>query len=100
MGMILPGATANGANGLETIKDAGPITTARAVQDILTLARNPRAAHSKAGDELLPKRPKALDKIFQLLKTTTNVDFGLYREPSINRRIRQRMLIPKLQMKH
>ncbi len=40
-----------------------------------------------------PKRAKALDRILHLLWKTTHVDFRLYKEPSITRKIRQRMLL-------
>jgi two-component system, chemotaxis family, CheB/CheR fusion protein len=60
--------------------------------------RVPRQKPASPGGSAWPAPPEDLNlrKIFLLLRTTTGIDFGLYRSTTINRRIGRRMGILKI----
>jgi two-component system CheB/CheR fusion protein len=120
IGVILSGTASDGTRGLKAIKSFGGITFAQdqksaqytgmpisavasgcvdfvlspqqIAQRLQWLAQHPGVAPS----EEMSKQPadsKALETVFRLLRTTTDVDFSLYKPATIKRRIQRRMLL-------
>ncbi|MBD2499481.1 chemotaxis protein CheB [Anabaena azotica] len=127
IGIVLSGGDADGARGLEVIKEAGGITFAQCedtaqvssmpktavasgqvdfvlrpqeiAQELAKLSRHPYVSRSSKGKsaEVLPKAGDALATIFNLLKAATGVDFHQYKETTLKRRILRRMILYKLE---
>ena len=120
IGVILSGTASDGTRGLEAIKDSGGITFAQepksakytgmpmsavasgSVDFVLPphqiahqLQRKPRHRGALAPEAVSEPREesKALQTIFRLIRTATDVDFSLYKLPTIKRRLRRRMLL-------
>jgi len=122
IGVILSGAASDGATGLKTIKGEGGITFAQdeesarfdsmphaamitgcvdfvlpPVEIALELSRLSRHPYVSAkAAEVLPGSPDTLDKIFILLRDHAGVDFTCYKQSTIKRRIKRRMLLHNL----
>jgi PAS domain S-box-containing protein len=119
IGVILSGTASDGTRGLKAIKSFGGITFAQdqnsakytgmpmsavtsgcvdfvlspqqIAQRLQWLAQHPGAAPSENSEQ--PADSKALETVFRLLRTTTDVDFSLYKPATIKRRIQRRMLV-------
>jgi two-component system CheB/CheR fusion protein len=126
IGVILSGTASDGVEGLKAIKAEGGITFAQEPQsakyegmpqnaidsgfvdfvfppkdiarELAKIGRNPQAAwYRKAPEEeILPAGGDALQKIFDLLRRTTGIDFSAYKSGTINRRIARRMILHKI----
>lgn len=126
IGIVLSGGDADGARGLEAIKEAGGITFAQC-QDTAQVSSMPNTAVASGqvdfvltpqeiAQELaklsrhlyvscsteeksaeLPKAGDALARIFNLLKAATGVDFHQYKESTLKRRILRRMILYRLE---
>ena len=120
IGVILSGTASDGTRGLKAIKDFGGITFAQdpksakytgmpmsavasgsvdfvlppqqIARELQRQAQHPGVAASEAESEL-PEESEALQTVFRLLRTATEVDFSLYKLPTIKRRIRRRMTL-------
>ncbi len=122
IGVILSGTGSDGTLGLREIKSAGGLTlvqsteTARyggmpasAADDVVDFRLSPRQiaeelAHignlSRGGRLPIIERPPAeppddMQKIFLVLRRATGVDFSLYKQTTVSRRIARRMLLQK-----
>src|SRR5438309_5640933 len=123
IGVILSGSASDGALGLRAIKAEGGITFAEAPQSAKFDAMPRSAMASGAVDFVLPPKaiaqelirigghpyldetsaaspseplagsPDALAQIFRMLREKSGIDFTLYRQTTIRRRIARRMLI-------
>ena len=123
IGVILSGSASDGALGLKAIKAEGGITFAEApqsakfdgmprsavasgavdfvlapkgiAQELTRIGRHPYLAETGAAPfaEPLTGGPKALDQILRMLREKHGVDFTLYRQTTIRRRIARRMLV-------
>jgi len=123
--VVLSGADGDGSQGLKAIKAAGGVTFAQCedtakfdsmphtaiatgnvdfvlppekiAEELVNLSRNPMLACPplSTGEPLEPR--DALVTIFALLRATTGVDFSRYKSSTLNRRIRRRMLLYKLE---
>ena len=120
IGVILSGTASDGTRGLKAIKSFGGITFAQdqksakytgmpisavasgcvdfvlppqqIAQRLQWLAQHPGVAPSEEVSEQ-PEKSEALQTVFRLLRTTTDVDFSLYKSATIQRRIQRRMLV-------
>jgi len=127
IGVILSGTASDGVLGLKAIKAEGGIAFAQdeasakydgmphsaiasgAVDSILPpariaaelgrIARHPYVAQAVASDapEILPASGDSLDKVFMLMRRHSGHDFTYYKHSTIQRRIRRRMLLHKLE---
>ncbi len=125
--IVLSGSDGDGAQGLKAVKVAGGITfaqcqstarfdgmpnTAVATGDVdfvlppeaiaeklIELSRSPLLFYPEPliAIEQPPQPGNALTTIFALLRTTTGVDFTLYKPTTLDRRIQRRMLLYKLE---
>ncbi|HEX9982586.1 MAG TPA: chemotaxis protein CheB [Thermoanaerobaculia bacterium] len=120
VGIVLSGALSDGALGLKAIKAEGGITFAQ--DDSALFDGMPRSAIAAgAVDFVLPPREiarellrvthhsyvraddtgrlpeKELNRIFRLLQTAHGVDFSLYKPSTVERRIRRRLALHKLE---
>ncbi len=123
IGVILSGSASDGALGLKAIKAEGGITFAEAPQSAKFDGMPRSAMASGAVDFVLPPKaiaqelirigghpyldetsaaspseplaggPDALAQIFRMLREKSGIDFTLYRQTTIRRRIARRMLI-------
>ena len=123
IGVILSGSASDGALGLKAIKAEGGITFAEAPQSAKFDGMPRSAMASGAVDFVLPPKaiaqelirigghpyldetsaaspseplaggPDALARIFRMLREKSGLDFTLYRQTTIRRRIARRMLI-------
>ena len=123
IGVILSGSASDGALGLKAIKAEGGITFAEAPQSAKFDGMPRSAMASGAVDFVLPPKgiaqelirigrhpyldemgaappseapadgPEALAQIFRMLREKSGLDFTLYRQTTIRRRIARRMLI-------
>ncbi len=119
VGVILSGVGSDGASGLKAIKSAGGVTFAQnpktaqysampmaaimagSVDLILSpkriaaeLARIGRTAGSAEAQEMT--EGDDLDKIFLILRSSVGVDFRLYRQSIVRRRMMHRMALQKI----
>ncbi|MBD2494131.1 chemotaxis protein CheB [Nostoc sp. FACHB-280] len=125
--VVLSGGDADGARGLEAIKEAGGITFAQnetsaqvsdmpntavasgqvdfvltpqaIAQELAHLSHHPyiRPSNPAQSIEVRPTEETALLQIFSLLKAATGVDFNLYKQTTLKRRILRRMILYKLE---
>src|SRR5881409_1601533 len=123
IGVILSGGASDGALGLKAIKAEGGITFAEApqsakfdgmprsamasgavdfvlppkaiAQELIRIGRHPYLDETSASSpsEPLAGGPEALAQIFRMLREKSGLDFTLYRQTTIRRRIARRMLI-------
>lgn len=127
IGVVLSGMDGDGAQGLIPIKVAGGITFAQTIEsakfdsmptkaaatgyvdfvlppeaiaaELVNISRSPLLATSEPlqGAKELPEAGDALETIFALLRTTTGVDFTLYKATTVDRRMQRRMLLYKFE---
>ncbi len=127
IGIVLSGTASDGVLGLKAIKAEGGITFAQdeasakydgmphsaiasgAVDSVLSperiavelerIARHPYIVQERTGatTEALPAGGDNLDKIFMLMRRHSGHDFTYYKHTTIQRRIRRRMLLHKLE---
>ncbi|MBW4461741.1 MAG: PAS domain-containing protein [Nodosilinea sp. WJT8-NPBG4] len=125
--VVLSGMDGDGSQGLKAIKVAGGVTFAQCedtarfdsmpntavatghvdfvlppeaiAATLVSISRSPLLATSEPLQALkeLPKADDALTTIFALLRTTTGVDFTLYKSKTIDRRMQRRMLLYKFE---
>src|SRR3989441_536202 len=123
IGVILSGSASDGALGLKAIKAEGGITFAEAPQSAKFDGMPRSAVASGAVDFVLPPKaiaqeltrigrhpylgltgaapssaplatdPEALDQILRMLREKSGIDFTLYRQTTITRRLARRMMI-------
>src|SRR5437870_8988778 len=123
IGVILSGGASDGALGLKAIKAEGGITFAEApqsakfdgmqrsamasgavdfvlppkdiAQELIRIGRHPYLGETSLAppSEPLVDGPEALAQIFRMLREKSGLDFTLYRQTTIRRRIARRMLI-------
>jgi two-component system CheB/CheR fusion protein len=123
IGVILSGSASDGALGLKAIKAEGGITFAEAPQSARFEGMPRSAVASGAVDFVLPPKaiaqelgrisrhpylgetgaarspeplagdPEGLDQILRMLREKSGVDFTLYRQTTIRRRIARRMMV-------
>ena len=126
IGVILSGTASDGVMGLKAIKAEGGITFSqdeesakydgmphsaiaagcvdfilppdKIAQELMRIARHPYVAHEKGLEPIgvAPHSEEALNKIFILLRRQFGVDFTYYKQTTIQRRIRRRMLLHRL----
>jgi chemotaxis methyl-accepting protein methylase/signal transduction histidine kinase len=124
--VVLSGSDGDGSLGLKAIKAAGGVTFAQCedtakfdsmpntavatgnvdfvlppekiAEELVNLSRNPMLACPLPVilTEELPQSGDALIKIFTLLRSSTGVDFSRYKSNTLDRRIRRRMLLYKI----
>uniref|UniRef100_UPI0039A44C01 chemotaxis protein CheB n=1 Tax=Nostoc piscinale TaxID=224012 RepID=UPI0039A44C01 len=127
IGVVLSGGDGDGARGLEAIKAAGGITFAQSetsaqvssmpntavasgqvdfvltpeaiAQELANLSDHPyiRPSNHATSIEIQPTEENAVSQIFSLLKVATGVDFNLYKQTTLKRRILRRMILYKLE---
>lgn len=127
IGIVLSGTDGDGASGLTAIKVAGGVTFAQCqstakfdsmpntavatgsvdfvlppqaiAEELVKLSRSPFLFYPELIQvvKATPQPGDALSLIFALLRTTTDVDFTLYKPTTLERRIRRRMLLYKLE---
>ncbi|MBD1857186.1 MULTISPECIES: CheR family methyltransferase [Leptolyngbya] len=127
IGIVLSGTDGDGALGLKAIKVAGGITFAQCestakfdsmpstaiatgnvdlvlppeeiAEELIRLSCSPFLVHPEPLQivKAVLKPGDALSIIFALLRTATDVDFTLYKPTTLDRRIRRRMLLHKLE---
>ncbi len=127
IGVILSGTASDGVLGLKAIKAEGGITFAqdektakydgmphsaiaagtvdfvlapdKIALELARIARHPYVAREQVGKktEALPAAGNRLNKIFLLLRHATGHDFTYYKHSTIQRRIKRRMLLHKLE---
>jgi len=131
IGVILSGTGSDGAHGLRDIKADGGITfvqeptTAKfdgmprsaisasvpdhvlpveeISRELIHVAGHPVVRQVPIADESVPtpEIEQVLQKIFILLRSATKVDFSTYKYPTINRRIKRRMVLHRVDtLKH
>ena len=126
VGVILSGTASDGAEGIRAIKLQGGITFAQdeksakyvgmphaamatgcvdfvlppeaITEELAQISRHPYVNHSHAGatEELATDQVDAFHKILRLLRATSGVDFTHYKPNTLQRRIRRRMVVHKL----
>jgi two-component system, chemotaxis family, CheB/CheR fusion protein len=125
VGIILSGTASDGAVGVREIKIAGGITIAQApgtaksdgmpraaiatgtidlvlgpaaiAGELVRIASHPLVRSSeRKEEEALDGPDEDLQRIFNMLRRATGVDFNLYKQPTIRRRLRRRMVLHKL----
>ncbi len=124
IGVILSGTASDGVLGLKEIKAVGGITFAQDEEsasyngmphsaiaagcvdfilppaeiaaELARLRRHPYYTVSVKGIETLPEGDQNLGKIFLLLRQHTGTDFTYYKTNTIQRRIKRRMLLNKI----
>jgi two-component system, chemotaxis family, CheB/CheR fusion protein len=124
IGVILAGTGTDGAEGLKEIKAAGGLTLvqnpstaaypgmpqaaiatecvdfvlspAEIGRKLALLARAPAGATDNPEDGEHPFPDAQMDRVFELLRERQGVDFSLYKQPTIRRRIQRRMTIHRL----
>jgi two-component system, chemotaxis family, CheB/CheR fusion protein len=125
--VVLSGADGDGSLGLKAIKAFGGVTFAQCedtakfdsmpntavatgnvdfvlppekiAEELANLSRNPLLAHPQptVPPNVSPETGNALGEIFTLLRSTTGVDFSLYKPTTLDRRIQRRMLLYQLE---
>jgi two-component system CheB/CheR fusion protein len=119
IGVILSGSGSDGTLGLKAIKEEGGVTFAQDPKTAAWPAMSTSAISAGAVDFVLPpagiaaelarigRHPYLLDhgeapegngleKIYLLLRSTTGVDFRLYKQPTVSRRVARRMALQKM----
>ena len=125
IGIVLSGTASDGTVGLTAIKAAGGVTFAQDQASAAHWGMPGSAVSAGCADQVLPPREIALelarmarhpfllqgqpprvdlaeatdgdlDKVYLLLRSRTGNDFSLYKQPTVRRRIRRRMLVNKL----
>jgi two-component system, chemotaxis family, CheB/CheR fusion protein len=119
IGVILSGSGSDGTLGLKAIKAEGGVTFAQDPKTAAWPAMSTSAISAGAVDFVLPpagiaaelarigRHPYLLDhgeapegsgleKIYLLLRTATGVDFRLYKQPTVSRRVARRMALQKI----
>ncbi len=127
IGVILSGTASDGTLGLQAIKAEGGITFTQdtksakygdmprnalasgcvdfvlspegIARELVRIAHHPYLLEARApdADEVPPDDEKAMRRIFLLLRTASGVDFLDYKQTTIKRRIKRRMVVHKLQ---
>ena len=119
IGVVLSGAASDGTLGLKAIKAEGGITFAqdatakfdgmprsaigagyvdfvlppkRIAEELATIGRHPLTGPTL--EQLLDDLP-TIDKILEVLRKRTGVDFRLYKQPTVHRRLARRMVLQK-----
>jgi len=119
--VILSGMGSDGTAGLKTVKESGGMTFAqdelsaqhegmpRSAVDsgIVDVVASPRKIAEELGrlalsptSKVVKRRPaseSSLNRIFILLRSKTEVDFGQYRKTTVRRRIQRRMVVQRLE---
>jgi two-component system CheB/CheR fusion protein len=120
IGVILSGAGSDGALGLQAVKEAGGVTfaqepataefasmpqmaeaatcadfvlpPARIAAELARIARHPHFAIRQLAEPESPSKERStgLSDIFNVMAETTGIDFSLYREKTVQRRIMRR----------
>ena len=119
IGVILSGSGSDGTLGLKAIKAEGGVTFAQDPKTAAWPAMSTSAISAGAVDFVLPpggiaaelarigRHPYLLDhgaepdgggleKIYLLLRSGTGVDFRLYKQPTVSRRVARRMALQKM----
>ena len=118
IGIILSGSGSDGTVGLKAIKEEGGLTFAQDPKTATWPAMPVSAISAGAVDFVLPPAGIAaelarvqrhpyvqngaaaegdgLDKIFAQLRSTTGIDFRLYKQPTVSRRVARRMALRKV----
>src|SRR5262249_2003378 len=126
IGVILSGTASDGAIGLEAIKAAGGITFAqdehsakfsgmpqqpiaagcvdfilppeRIAAELSWIGRHPYLAQPQEAQAqaFVKQSGAALNKIYVLLRNATGVDFAFYKQTTLQRRIKRRMVLHKI----
>src|SRR4029450_9309864 len=91
IGVILSGTASDGAIGLREIKAGGGIT----------VAQQPESAKDDGGPRggrgaAIPVVDAQRFRIFALIRNSSVVDFTLYKQPTIKRRLQRRMVLNKV----
>ncbi|MGH9328183.1 MAG: chemotaxis protein CheB [Terriglobia bacterium] len=127
IGVILSGTASDGALGLKAIKAEGGVTFAQdessakygdmprnaaaggsvdfvlppegIARELVRVARHPFLLETQTAEEKESATGEEgqFQKIFALLRTATGVDFTYYKHSAINRRIKRRMVLHKIQ---
>ncbi len=123
IGVVLSGTGSDGTYGLKAIKAAGGVTFAQDLKTAQWPAMPMNAITAGSVDFVLsPKRiaeelarigrhpylseargvPEGsdLDKVCLILRSSVGVDFGLYKQPTVRRRIARRMALQKIASLH
>jgi two-component system CheB/CheR fusion protein len=118
IGVILSGSGSDGTLGLKAIKAEGGVTFAQDLKTAAWPAMPASAVSAGAVDFVLPpsgiaaelarigRHPyllergdapegNGLEKIYLLLRSATGVDFRLYKQPTVSRRVARRMALQK-----
>ena len=120
IGVILSGSGSDGTIGLRAIKEEGGLTFAQDPKTAVWPDMSNSAISSGATDFVLPPASIAaelarigrhpylrehadspegdgLEKIYALLRSASGVDFRLYKQPTVSRRVARRMALQKMQ---
>src|SRR6266478_863976 len=130
IGVILSGTGSDGTAGLAAIKSEGGITFAQELssakfdgmprsaiiaevvdfvlppeeiaKELAHISRHPyvNSGHGGSAAEILHAGRDEFDKIFGLLRAQTGSDFSFYKKGTIERRVRRRMVLHKLEKVH
>ncbi len=125
IGVVLSGSASDGALGLTAVKAAGGITFAQApesarydgmprsainsgcvdfvlppegiARELIGLGAHPYLRHPESPEDAAPPtEDQAIREIFNQLRSTTGVDFSLYKPGTILRRVLRRMALQKI----
>ena len=119
IGVILSGSGSDGTRGLKAIKEQGGLTFAQDPKTAAWPAMSTSAISAGAADFVLapaaiaaelsrvgrhpylledahPPEGDRLQKIYDLLRSATGVDFRLYKQPTVSRRVTRRMALQKV----
>lgn len=128
IGVVLSGGDGDGALGLEAIKAANGITFAQCEksakfdsmprnaaltgsvdfilppkeigEELARISRHPYVSNFTPAKsvELLPESEDNFDQIFTLLRSVTGVDFTNYKRPTLQRRLKRRLVLHKMDL--
>ncbi len=124
IGVVLSGTGSDGTNGLKAIKAAGGVTfaqdpktaqwpampasaiaalsvdfvlpPARIAAELARIGRHPYVVDKQEAPEDRVPEGSDLDKICLIVRSATGVDFRLYKQPTVRRRIARRMALQKI----